>query len=499
MAQYREGTVTCTANSATVSGIGTRWVVAGIQPGHWFTVRGQGITYTVASVISDTQLVLNGAYQGSTEAGLFYLIHTEYTPRGYAVPGPGDVDATLIVARAIYEIDADMTAHLGAPVGSATKVRISDILDLNSSTALTGQILTKLSDGSYGFTAPAALSVSISNLGSTTIDTGLVYSGTSPTGSHQFRGIQVLGGSISQNPDRLTITIPAVGETNTLASVGTAASTSIVAPKSGTVLNAYGLLGTNGVTVSRSGNDVVISGTGTGSTPIGTGEANTAENLGTGTTSVVRVFSDKSGVSLRFRSILMNPDHFTVTGETTGQYSIGLRRQRLADSPDVSIAGASPGQIIRLEADNIWRAQALPPSGIASVQADPAPRLGGDLTITGRRIIGIANTLSGMIERPKAKKYTLILKANAAVSITSLTALTETGSLLVEVFAGADLGPVVGTTSLAPISGVTSALPLDFVPNTPLSIPIGGRLTMRLSSLSAGTADFLYSIAWVSA
>ena len=192
MAQYRDGTVTVTSNSATITGTDTKWVTAGIEPGHWFTVRGQGITYTVAAVISDTQLILSGAYQGTTEAGVYYLLHTDFTPRGYAVPGPGDVDATIIVRRAIYDIDADMTAALGAPDGAAKPFYIEDIVNLKSSTALTGQVMTKLADGTYGFITPSALSITIANIGSTGNNAGHIYAGTNgTTGAHQFRALEV--------------------------------------------------------------------------------------------------------------------------------------------------------------------------------------------------------------------------------------------------------------------------------------------------------------------
>ena len=502
MAQYRTGTVTVTTNSATVFGQGTTWITSGIEPGHWFTIRDEGITYTVAAVLAEDQLVLSAAYQGTAKAGAFYLLHTDFTPRGYAVPGPNDVEATMIVRRAIYDIDADMTRNLGGSGGTGNSdITIASIKDLNSSTALTGQVMTKMADGSYGFASPASLNVSLLNLTNAGAGIGQVYAGTNASGAHQFRAIQIVGGTLTQNTDRLTITVPAVGETNTLASVGGTESISLVAPKTGTTLNTYGLRGVNGVSVVRDQNDIVISGSGTGggggTTPVG--EANTGENIGAAGTTVVRVFSDKLNTSLRFRTILFNPDHFTVAGETTGQYTVTVRRQKLSDSPDTDLLNAAPGQILRLEADRIWRGQPMPVPGIPNLQSDPSPRLGGDLTTSGRRIIGVAGTLSGMIEKPKEKTYTLILKSANPISISSITAVCESGTVNFSLF----LGTEVISNNDTPITGVISGTAgsgnvTEIIPGDALQVPTGSRLSLRLSPQTASATDFLFSIAHAS-
>lgn len=496
MGQYRVGTVTVTANSATLYGAGTTWITSGIEPGHWFTVRDQGITYTVAAVLAEDQIVLSGAYQGATETGVFYLIHTDFTPRGYAVPGPGDVDATVIVRRAIYDIDADMTRSMGSSTGGGGTVTMSSITDLSSSTALTGQVLTKMADGSFGFLSTG--SVSMINMAEPASGVGQIYAGASTAGVHQFRAFQVVGGVLSQNTDRLTLTIPASGEVNTLASLANASSISLVAPKTGPVLNTYGLRGINGVTVVRDQNDVVISGSGTGGGGTVTGgEANTAENIGVAGTNVVRPFSDKLNISLRFRTMLFNTDHFTVTGEQNGQYLINLRRQKLSDSPDTDLAGASAGQILRLESDGIWRGQPLPSAGITNLQADPNPRLGGDLVVGGRRILGIAGTLSGMIERPKTKVYTLILKSADPISISSMAASCASGTITFHLFIGEDIfDDTPGSQIVYPISGTAVNTGVtEVIPGDAIQVPVGSRLSLKLMPAAANTQDFTFSIA----
>ena len=503
MAQYRTGTVTVTTNSATVFGQGTTWKTSGIEPGHWFTVRDEGVTYTVAAVLAEDQIVLSAAYQGNSKNSVFYLLHTDFTPRGFAVPGPNDVEATMIVRRAIYDIDADLTRNLGASGGGGSAdITISSIKDLNSSTALTGQVMTKMADGSYGFASPASLNVSLINLTNAGAGIGQVYAGINASGAHQFRAIQVVGGTLTQNTDRLTITVPAVGETNTLAGLGSTESVSLVAPKTGTTLNTYGLRGVNGISVVRDQNDIVISGSGTGGggTTTPTGEANTGENLGPTGTNVVRVFSDKLNTSLRFRSLLFNADHFTVSGEASGQYTITVRRQKLSDSPDTDLLNATPGQILRLEADKVWRGQPMPVPGIPSVQADTAPRLGGDLATSGRRIIGLAGTLSGMIEKPKEKTYTLMLKSANPISISSVAAQCGSGTVNFSLFLGTDPVDNPDNTTVGVISGIAGTTGVtEVIPGDALQVPAGSRLSLRLSPQGTSTADFVFSIAHESA
>lgn len=501
MAQYRTGTVTVTTNSATLFGQGTTWKTSGIEPGHWFTVRDEGITYTVAAVLAEDQIVLSAAYQGTSQNSVFYLLHTDFTPRGYAVPGPNDVEATMIVRRAIYDIDADMTKNLGASGGGAADITISSIKDLNSSTALTGQILTKFADGSYGFIAPASLSVSLINMVNAGTGIGQIHAGTNASGAHQFRAIQVVGGTLTQNTDRLTITVPAVGEINTLAGLGSPESTSIVAPKTGTTLNTYGLRGVNGVSVVRDQNDIIISGSGTGGGGgTTTGEANTGENIGAAGPTVVRVFSDKLNTSLRFRSLLFNPDHFTVSGEASGQYTITVRRQKLSDSPDTDLINATPGQILRLESDKVWRGQPMPVPGIPNVQADTNPSLGGHLATSGRRIIGIAGTLSGMIEKPKDKIYTLILKSANPISISSVSVQCGSGTINFSLFLGLEVIDTPGGPTTGVISGTaTTSSITEIIPGDSLQVPAGSRLSLKLTPQGVATSDFVFSIAHESA
>lgn len=77
MSEYTTGTVSVTNGSAIVTGSGTSWT-AGSPPnarvGDDFVRIGDGVTYKVASVDSDTQLTLAINYAGATGSGLSYAI-----------------------------------------------------------------------------------------------------------------------------------------------------------------------------------------------------------------------------------------------------------------------------------------------------------------------------------------------------------------------------------------------------------------------------------------
>lgn len=495
MPQYRVGTVSVVNGSSTVTGTGTAWL-ANADVGHWFMIRDEGITYTVAGVLSDTQLVLNGAYQGTSKSGAYYWITRDFTPRGYAVPGPGDIDATTIFRRTIYEIDADLTAALGSADGSTTSIKVKDIVDVNSTTALAGEVLTKLQDGTFGFTSPGILSIAFANVGDDAAGAG-VYSGS--TGStHNFRRIKGAGAtSVVQNANDITISSPAPGETNTLGHQGSATSVSLVGTKNGTILGVAGVRAGSGATVVREGNDIVISAASSGT---GTGEITVAENLGSSTTNTVRVYSDKVANSLRFKSTFFQTERFTVT-ESNGVYTVNLIPLKLADASDVNIATATVGQVLTKQTDNTWRGASLPAPGIANLQADTNPTLGGNLALSGKRIIGAPNDRSGYIERPKNKTYTLILRCSAPINITEFSHRLAVGSLKWRIDIGGIPESSPDGSPVSPLSGETAAssvtattVPADFVPASS-----GDEVILTLFEVSATAEDFAFSLSYVSA
>lgn len=76
VATYTTGTVTCTANSATVTGSGTAWLTTGgIIPGRRMTLGGSNQRYTIISVNSDTSITVDYLYDGTTASALTYVIY----------------------------------------------------------------------------------------------------------------------------------------------------------------------------------------------------------------------------------------------------------------------------------------------------------------------------------------------------------------------------------------------------------------------------------------
>ncbi|MBQ7214937.1 MAG: hypothetical protein IJS39_03010, partial [Synergistaceae bacterium] len=75
---YRVGTVALTKNSKIVTGTGTYWLAASINPGDLFSV--DSVTeYEVQSVDSNTQITLKTAYSGATTAETDYRIVRNFT------------------------------------------------------------------------------------------------------------------------------------------------------------------------------------------------------------------------------------------------------------------------------------------------------------------------------------------------------------------------------------------------------------------------------------
>ena len=70
---YRTGTVDITQGSTNVTGVGTNWQTAGIQPGDVFMV-GNSVLYEIADIGDNTNIVLQSAFQGATGTAQNYSI-----------------------------------------------------------------------------------------------------------------------------------------------------------------------------------------------------------------------------------------------------------------------------------------------------------------------------------------------------------------------------------------------------------------------------------------
>ncbi len=145
----------------------------------------------------------------------------------------------------------------------------------------------------------------------------------------------------------------------------------------------------------------------------------------------------------------------------------------------------------------VWRAQPLPASGITSVSADLNPKLGGDLAVNGRKVVGLRSTISGFIEKPTNKTYTIILRNNEAIIIRSMVASCAAGTIQFGVFIGTGLeNGNPNDPGIAPITGTCSdATQGEAVITDGLLVPAGARLTMRLvPGLTVESRDFSFSM-----
>ena len=101
--QYKIGTVSVTNGSQIVTGLGTLWL-ANLVAGALFTIPGDNVTYEVATVDSDTQVTLNANYAGTTDSGLTYAMHRDFTSGNIPLLSNNDIETGTIFSRAMAQI-----------------------------------------------------------------------------------------------------------------------------------------------------------------------------------------------------------------------------------------------------------------------------------------------------------------------------------------------------------------------------------------------------------
>lgn len=105
MSQYREGTVSVTTGSQTVTGTSTAWLTE-VAAGDLFVIQGQGIVYQVAAVPSNTQITLSANYAGTSGTGLNYVVARDFTPiNNIPIINRGDFETAALLTRALAIID----------------------------------------------------------------------------------------------------------------------------------------------------------------------------------------------------------------------------------------------------------------------------------------------------------------------------------------------------------------------------------------------------------
>lgn len=107
--QYKEGTISIDIGSATVTGVGTRWLV-NADTSNIFIVVGDTDFYEIQSISSDTSLTISPVYAGSANrVGASYVIVKDYTYHfGWPTIDKGDVEWPKILSEAFTRIDSHL-------------------------------------------------------------------------------------------------------------------------------------------------------------------------------------------------------------------------------------------------------------------------------------------------------------------------------------------------------------------------------------------------------
>lgn len=110
---HRIGAVNVTNNSTTVTGIGTRWLTAGINQGATFRVDGVAMAHEIVSVNSDTSITLAKPYSGQTASNQGYSIDRNFQST----------------------TNADLAARMANLVGEYEMIRDNNVVTINGKSA----------------------------------------------------------------------------------------------------------------------------------------------------------------------------------------------------------------------------------------------------------------------------------------------------------------------------------------------------------------------------
>jgi len=127
MSQYKTGTVSTTAGSNVVAGVGTLWNT-NLTAGDLIRIGSDAVYYTIDAIATNTSLTLTANYP-STVSSQSYAVYRDYTPNyDYPLPSRGDIGFPEAVAHALGMIDTDLAA-----------VAVDELDDLND-VSITGPL-----------------------------------------------------------------------------------------------------------------------------------------------------------------------------------------------------------------------------------------------------------------------------------------------------------------------------------------------------------------------
>lgn len=104
MAQYNIGLADFVNGSNVITGSGTEWLT-NLEPGNLIIRQGEGISYTIANVSSDTELEISVNYAGLSSGGFVgYVGHKDFNNLGIPLMQDGDLETVAIYNEAIKRL-----------------------------------------------------------------------------------------------------------------------------------------------------------------------------------------------------------------------------------------------------------------------------------------------------------------------------------------------------------------------------------------------------------
>lgn len=150
---YRTGTITLTDGSATVTGTGTAWESADLEPNMMLSavvIPAIDVSMSIQTVVSDTELTLTAPWTGGDLTDVTYEINRDMTSLGLPIVQRGDMAPYGVIAEAFRRVNnllANWVASWGSIAGTITdQTDLSDALNASAETAVWGSVAGDIAD-----------------------------------------------------------------------------------------------------------------------------------------------------------------------------------------------------------------------------------------------------------------------------------------------------------------------------------------------------------------
>lgn len=153
---YKQGTVSVSTGSATVTGSGTAWLTADLLPNMSFSVvlpspaTPIDVALGIQSIDSDTEITLTAPWTGDNLTDVNYEIVRDMTGLGFLIPQRGDMAPFGVIGetfRRIQNVLANFVTSWGSISGTITdQTDLAGALDDAAETAIWGSISGDIED-----------------------------------------------------------------------------------------------------------------------------------------------------------------------------------------------------------------------------------------------------------------------------------------------------------------------------------------------------------------